>query len=397
MTDADGPSRTRVLLLGSGELGRELVIALQRLGAEVIAADRYPDAPLNGIADQSLVLDLADADELAATIGWLQPRCVLVGSDVVATDALVSAADTGVTELVPSIRGARLSADAEGLRRLAADELGLPTAPFWFVSSVEELRAVAEHAGLPIVVKPVSGLGGGRSVMVRLEDVEPAWQRAAAGGSRVLAETVVEVDAEVTLLAVRTDGPGGPVLEFCAPIGQRSIEHPDGQLVTEFWQPHPMSRAALDAARSIAARVVRAFGGRGLFGVNLLIHGDEVYFTGATARPCDAGWVTLRTQRLSAFDLQARAILGLPVDTIMVSPGAAQLVNSAPQPPAGRPDAVAVLPEVLAVPETDVLVFGHHEGHPRRRLGVAVATGADTAIARERAEQAAELLGRIWR
>lgn len=397
----DGPSRTRVLLLGSAELSRELVIALQRLGAETIAVDRRPDAPLHSLADQSLVIDPADTEELAATIRWLQPKCVLVAGDAagaLSADALVGATDNGITELMPSVRGVRLTADAEGLRRLAADELGLPTAPFWFVGSAEELRAVAEHAGLPMVVKPVAATGAGQSVMVRPDDVEPAWQRAvAAGGSRALAETVVEVDAEITLLVACTAGPNGPALEFCAPIGHRSIESGDGQLVTEFWQPHPMSKPALDAARSIAARVVRAFGGRGLFGVDLLIHGDEVYFTGATARPYDAVWVTLRTQRLSGFELQARAILGLPVDTIMISPGAARLRYSAPQPAAGQPDAVPVLPQVLAVPETDVMVFGHHEGHPRRRLAVTVATGTDVTTASRRAEQASDALGGIWR
>lgn len=398
------------MLLGSGELGRELVIALQRLGAEVIAADRYPDAPLHGIADQSLVVNMADTDELAATIRWLQPKFVVVSSDAavigtVAGDALAAAADTGVTELVPSIRGARLTADPEGMRRLAADELGLPTAPFWFVGSAAELRSVAEHAGFPMVVKPVSVLGEGQSVMVRPDDVEPAWQRAAAAGAvtpaRVLAETVVEIDTEVTLLAVRSDGPGGPLLDFCAPIGHRTIESPNGQLVVESWQPHPMSGAALDAAKSIAARVVRWFGGRGLFGIDLLVRGDEVYFSGATARPYDAALLTLRTQRLSGFELQARAILGLPVETIMISPGAARLVYSARQtgaetPPASQPDAVAVLPEVLRVPESDVVVFGHHEGHPRRRLGVAVATGGDIATARRRADQVSVMLGKLW-
>ncbi|HTM86295.1 MAG TPA: ATP-grasp domain-containing protein, partial [Mycobacterium sp.] len=266
---ADGPSRTRVALLGSGELSRELVTALQRLGAEVIAVDRYADAALHRVADRAHVVNLSDNDELAAAIRWLQPKFVVVASDVVATDALSAVVDTGFTELVPGIRGARLAADQEGMRRLAADELGLPTAPFWFAGSVEELRAVAEHAGFPLTVKPVVGsLGDGRSVMVRDSDIEPAWQRAvSAAGSgapaRVLAETVVEFDSEVTLLAVHRDGPGGPALDFCAPIGHRSVVDPNGQLTVEFWQPHPMSAVALDAAKSIGARVARALGGRG--------------------------------------------------------------------------------------------------------------------------------------
>lgn len=405
--DSAGPSRARVMLLGSGELGRELVIALQRLGAEVIAVDRHADAPMHAVADQALVVDMTDTDELTATIRWLQPKFVVSATDVIAADLLTSAADTGCTEPVPSARAARLTADPEALRRLAADELGLPTAPFWFAGSVDELQAVAKHAGFPMVVKPVAGsLGEGRSVMVRPDDIEPAWQRAVsaagpAAPARVLAETVVEVDTEITLLAVQTDGPSGPALEFCAPIGHRSIESPNGQLVLESWQPHAMGRAALDAAKSVAARVVRSLGGRGLFGVELLIRGDEVYFSDVTPRPYDPALLTLRTQRLSGFELQARAILGLTADTIMVSPGAARLVYSRRQPDAvtpdeNRPDTVAVLAEMLQVPESDAMVFGHHEGYPRRRLGVALATASDVALARERARQASTVLGKLW-
>ncbi len=405
--DPDGPSRTRVLLLGSGELGRELVIALQRLGAEVIAADRYADAPLHGVADQSVVVDMTDTEELAATISWLQPKFVVTATDFVATDALTAAADTGFTEVVPSVHSARLTADVEGMRRLAAGELGLPTAPFWFAGSVDELRSVAEHGGFPMMVKPVAGPPGeGQSVMLRAEDVEPAWQRAstvAAGRvspTRVLAERVVDVDDKITLLTVRSDGPAGPVVDFCATIGHRSIDGPGGQLVLETWQPQPMRPAALDAAKSIAARVVRSLGGRGLFGVELLVCGDEVYFSGVTVRPYDTAWLTLRTQRLSGFELQARAILGLTVDTIMISPGAARLVYSR-RPAADaaaetRPDAVAALAGALNVAEIDVVVFSHHEGYPRRRLGVAVATASDVTIARERARQASDALGKLW-
>ncbi|NDJ89330.1 formate-dependent phosphoribosylglycinamide formyltransferase [Mycolicibacter kumamotonensis] len=403
---AAGPSRTRVALLGSGELSRELVTALQRLGAEVIAVDRYADAALHGIADRSVVVDLSDNDELAAAIRWLQPKVVVVGSEVVATDALTAVVDTGFTELAPGIRAARLAADPEGLRRLAADELGLPTAPFWFAGSVEELRAVAEHGGFPMVVKPVGGaLGEGRSVMVRDSDIEPAWQRAvAAAGAgvppRVLAETVVEFDSEVTLLAVHRDGADGPALDFCAPIGHRTEENPNGQLTVELWQPYPMSAVALDAAKSVAARVARALGGRGLFGVELLVHGNEVYFTGVNVRPYDAALLTLRTQRLSGFELQARAILGLAIDAIMVSPGAARLLYSRrpPGPSAAEtaPDGVDVVADALSVTESDVVVFGHHEGHPRRRLGLALATGPDVTVARDRAGQVAAALGKLW-
>ncbi|MGV0624414.1 formate-dependent phosphoribosylglycinamide formyltransferase [Mycolicibacter minnesotensis] len=402
---ADGPSRTRVALLGSGDLGRELVTALQRLGAEVIAVDRYADAALQGTVDRAVVVNLGDNDELAAAIRWLQPKFVVVASEVVAGDALTVAADTGFTQVVPGVRGARLAADPEGMRRLASDELGLPTAPFWFAGSLEELRSVAEHAGYPMSVRPVSGsLGEGRSVMVRDSDIEPAWLRAVSASvpgtpTRVLAETVVEFDSEVTLLAVHREGPDGPVLDFCAPIGHRSVEEPNGQLTVEFWQPYLMSSVALDAAKSIAARVARALELRGLFAVELLVHGDEVYFAGVNVRPYDATLLTLRTQRLSGFELQARGILGLATDTIMISPGAARLIYSRRRAGAATettPDSVTAVADALTVTESDVVVFGRHEGHPRRRLGLALATGPDTTVARARAEQVATILGRLW-
>lgn len=401
-------SRARVMVLGSADVPRELVIALQRLGAEVIAVGGRADAPLHGVADRSVVLDLADADELSATIGRLQPEFLVTAADtaqVVATDALISAAETGSTYLVPSIRGARLTADREGMRRLAADDLGVPTVPFWFTASVDELRSVAERVGFPIRVRPVGAPSGqGQSLMVRAEDIEPAWQYAVSAAdapapTRVLAETVVEVDHEVTLLAVRSNGPAGPVLEFCAPIGHRHIEGPNGQLVLESWQPQGMSDVALDAAKSIAGRVVRSLGGRGLFAVELLICGDEVYFAGVSARPADIVLLTLRTQRLSGFELQARAILGLPIDTIMISPGAAWLTYSSAADGAAvqpQPDVVPVLPEVLTVAETDVQVFRDDANNPRRRLGVAVATAAEVRVARDRAGQASAALGKAW-
>lgn len=400
--------RTRVLLLGSRNLGRELVIALRRLGAEVIAVDRHADGPLHGVADQAVVADLTDTGELSALARTLRPRFVVTASDVVATGVLPQA-----TEVVPGLRAARLTADFEAMRRLAADELGLPTVPFWFAGSIAELRSVCEHSGFPLVVTPVAAPPGeGRSVLVRAADIEPAWQYALSATNptspaRVLAEAVVEVDHEVTLLTVRSSDSAGPVVHFCEPIGHRAVAGPHGQLVAEYWQPQPMSTIAADAARSIAARVGRALGGRGLFGVELLVRGDEVYFAGVTARPYDTALLTLRTQRLSGFELQARAILGLPIDTIMISPGAARLTHSEglvadadavtrPETVAVLPDAGTVLPDALAVPESDVVVFGRDHGHPRRRLGLAVATASDVATARDRAEQVSDALGKLW-
>lgn len=370
---APADARPTVLLLGSGEISRELAIALGRLGARVIAADRHPHAPAHGVADQALVLDMADADELAQAIGRLQPTLVVTTTDAVATRAL----DALDGELVPSARAVRLTADREGLRRLAADELGLPTAPFWFVGSLGELEAVGAHAGYPLLVKPVAGPTGQRqSVVARREDIEPAWRRAVGDqpSARVLAETVVEVEFYVTLLAVRSEGPSGPAIEFCSPIGHRGS---DGQ-VLESWQPQKMSAAATDAARSIAARIVKALGGRGVFGVELMVNGDEVYFADVTSRPADSAWVTLRSQRLSAFELQARTILGLPVDTMMVSPAAARVAGPA------DPHDPAALIGALSVPESDLRVSG--SGFR------ALATAPEVTAARERAGQAAERL-----
>ena len=342
------------MLLGADDFSRELAVALQRLGAQVIAA--------HGVA------------EIRALIDETHPDFVVSLADAISLDALDAlAADHDAIELVPSARSVRITADREGLRRLAADQLGLPTAPFWFVGSVGELKSVAAHAGYPLLV--------GQSVVAGPEDVEAAWQRAVGSGSgtahpRVLAETVVEVEAFVTLLAVRSDGPNGPVIEFCAPIGHRDA---DGE-VLESWQPQKMSAAALDAAKSIAARAVKSLGGRGVFGIELMINGDEVYFAGVTAGPGDSAWVTACSQRLSVFELQARAILGLPVDTVMISPGAARVVS-----PGHAPSSEA-LTRALSVPESDVQVFGPNGG------GVALATGPDLDTARDRAQEVATAL-----
>ena len=389
----------RVMLVGSGELSRELVLAFQRLGAEVVAVDPYADAPAHDVADEALVVTITDPEELAAAIARVEPAYVVVDTNAVAIDALRAAADGGTTQVVPGVYATQLSLDREGMRRLAADELGLPTAPFWFAGSVEELTAVAEHAGFPLVVKPVIGVPGqGQSVLLRPDDVEPAWVRAVAAGgrvphNRVLAETVVEIDYAVSLLTVRTDGPAGPTLHFCEPIGHRQV---DGG-VLESWQPQDMTVAALGAAKSVAARIVRALGGRGVFGVELLVRGDEVYFSDVSVRPYDSGLVTLRTQRLSVFELHARAVLGLSVDTIMISPGAAEVTYSTAEDPSGTPEVnPAVLAEALAVPESDVRLLGRRDGSARLRLGVALATGADVTVARDRVRQVSTALHRVW-
>lgn len=349
------------MLLGSAEPSRELAIALQGLGAEVIAVDGYVGAPAHRIADQSVVVTMTDAEELTAVIRRLQPDFLVTVTAAVSVDALdaVEQADGECTELVPNARAVRCTADREGLRRLAADQLGLPTAPFWFVGSLGELQAVAVHAGFPLLVSPVAGVAGQGS-------------------------SVVEIEFLVTMIVVCSQGPNGPLIEFCAPIGHRDADA--GEL--ESWQPQKLSTAALDAAKSIAARIVKALGGRGVFGVELMINGDEVYFADVTVCPAGSAWVTVRSQRLSVFELQARAILGLAVDTLMISPGAARVIN--PDHTAGRAAVGAAPPAdaltgALGVPESDVVIFG-------RGLGVALATAPEVAIARERAREVASRL-----
>jgi len=397
---AQRDDRSSVMLLGSGELSRELTLAFQRLGREVVAVDRHANAPAHGVADRAAVVRMNDAEALTAIIERANPMYVVAESGVIAVDALVAAAERGL-EVYPTPRSVRMSQDREGMRKLAADELGLPTVPFWFAGSVDELTAVAEHAGFPLVVKPIAGVPGeGESVLLRTEDVEAAWQRAVSAGrmphSRVLAETVVEVDHEITLITVRTTGPTGPALHFCEPIGHRAADND----LLEAWQPQPLSAPALDAAKSIAARIVNALGGRGVFGVELLVSGDDVYFSDVRTRPHDSGLVTLRSQRLSEFELHARAILGLHVDTIMISPGAAEVTYAGAEaaPVEIAPENVnAVLGDALAVAESDARLFNRpDEGEPRRRLGLALATAPDVTTARDRVRRVTGVLRKLW-
>ncbi|KAA0102048.1 ATP-grasp domain-containing protein [Mycolicibacterium sp. P1-18] len=356
MSESTDRPVTTVLLLGGGDTGPELALAFERLGVAVVRVD-----------------DCADADAMTALLDDHQPDYVVAVSSDVSPAVLIAAAERESVEVFPTPRATRLGADREGLRKLAGDELGLPTVPFWFASSAEELAAVADHAGFPLVVTPLFGaVTDGQSVLTRADDVEAAWRRAAAAlptpQNRVMAETVVEVDEEVTLLTVRTTEPSGPAVQFCEPIGHRRA---DGRPL-ETWQPERLSLAALDAARSIAARIVHSLGGRGVFAVELLVRGDEVYFATVDAQLCDVGLLTLRSQRLSQYELHARAILGLSLDTIMISPAAAE-VAARRDVPAGE------LKEALEVPESDV-----------RRLvttSAAIATAPDVVRARDRAHR----------
>ncbi|KKE99367.1 formate-dependent phosphoribosylglycinamide formyltransferase [Mycolicibacterium obuense] len=373
MSETTAAETTSVLLLGGGEHTSDLALAFERLGARVTVSDD--------------MAAMTDADALTALIDETQPRFVVADAGGVATDALLAAADRDDVEVLPTPRALRLSVDGEGLRRLAADELGLPTAPFWFAGSVAELTAVAQHAGYPLLVKPVTAAPGeGESIVLRADDIEPAWRGAVAGGrlslQRVLAETVVEVDVAVTLLTVRTTGPSGPTVSFCEPIGH----HRESADTLESWQPQHLPSAALDAAKSIAARIVNSLGGRGVFAVELLVRGDEVYFSDVAPRPQDSALVTLRSQRLSAYELHARAVLGLPVDTIMVSPAAMEISSDDHE--LADDSWRAALGEALAVAESDVRLF------PSQRW-LATATAPDPIVARDRVRRVASALRRL--
>ena len=377
------PSATRVMLLGAGELGKEVVIAFQRLGVEVVAVDRYPDAPGHQVAHRSHAIDMTDPVALTALIEQEQPHFVIPEIEAIATGALLQVEQEGTATVIPTARATRLTMDREGIRRLAAEELGLPTSPYAFADSLDEVREAVTAVGLPCVLKPVmSSSGKGQSVIRAAEDVERAWDHALAGGrvagTRVIVEGFVDFDYEITQLTVRAaDG-----THFCEPIGHLQS---DGDYV-ESWQPQPMSEAAAGAARDVAGRVTEALGGRGIFGVELFVRGDDVLFSEVSPRPHDTGLVTLATQRLSEFELHARAVLGLPVDVSLRSPGASAVIY-------GGVDAKAVafegVAEALAVPGSDLRLFGKPESFPKRRMGVAVVAADDVETARARAAQAA--------
>lgn len=385
------PSATRVLLLGSGELGKEVTIALQRLGVEVHAADRYQHAPAHQVAHFAHTLDMSNPQELRALIDEVQPHFVVPEIEALATEVLAEVevdADREIT-VIPTARATQLTMNREGIRRLAAEEVGLPTSRYEFASSYEEFTAAVSKIGFPCVVKPVmSSSGKGQSTLRTPEDVQSAWDYAMSGArvdsGRVIVEGFVNFDYEITLLTVRGIDPqtGEVATWFCDPIGHRQQ---DGDYV-ESWQPAAMSEDALHNARSVAARITNALGGRGIFGVELFVRGDEVWFSEVSPRPHDTGMVTMGTQRFSEFELHARAILGLPIDVTLVSPGASAVVYGGAE--INQPGYQG-LAEALAVPETDVRVFGKPVAGPRRRMAVAVATADNVDIARERATEAA--------
>ena len=379
---------TRVLLLGAGELGKEVIIALQRLGVEVIAADRYPDAPGHQVAHRAHVLNMADPAALRALIEQERPHLVVPEIEAIATAALLQVERDGLATVIPTARAAHLTMNREGIRRLAAEELGLPTSPYRFADSLAEVEAAADAVGLPCLVKPVmSSSGKGQSKVDRREDLAGAWEYANAGGrvslGRVIVEGFVDFDYEITQLTVRARGADGTIgTHFCAPIGHLQV-HGD---YVESWQPQPMSEQAAAAARDYARQVTGNLGGLGVFGVELFVKGDRVWFSEVSPRPHDTGLVTLATQWQSEFELHARALLGLPVDPGLRNPGASRVIY-------GGVDAGGIvfdgIDEALRVEGTDLRLFGKPESFVRRRMGVALARGADVAQARNRATAAA--------
>jgi phosphoribosylglycinamide formyltransferase 2 len=382
-------SAVRVMLLGAGELGKEVVIALQRLGVEVIAVDRYANAPGHQVAHRAHVIPMTDGAALRALVEAERPHLIVPEIEAIATDMLGEIEAAGLVEVIPTARATRLTMNREGIRRLAAEELGLPTSPYRFADSLEELQAAIDGGiGYPCIVKPVmSSSGKGQSMLRGPEDVKKAWDHAMQGGrvaqSRIIVEGFVDFDYEITLLTVRAcDASGAVQTYFCEPIGHVQVA---GDYV-ESWQPQPMSPVALAESRRIAAAVTGNLGGRGLFGVELFVKGDQVWFSEVSPRPHDTGLVTLCSQRFSEFELHARAILGLPVDTSMREPGASAVIYGGMDETGIAFEGVA---EALAVPRSDLRLFGKPESFVKRRMGVAVANGADIAEARERAKLAA--------
>jgi len=380
---------TRVMLLGSGELGKEVLIALQRLGVETIAVDRYDNAPGQQVAHHARTIAMSDAAQLRALIETERPDLVVPEIEAIATPELERLEAEGVVRVIPTARAARLTMDREGIRRLAAETLGLPTSPYRFCDSLEELQAAIDAGiGYPCVVKPVmSSSGKGQSRLDGPDDVRKAWDHAMAGGrvshGRVIVEGFIDFDYEITLLTVRALGADGQVeTHFCDPIGHLQVK---GDYV-ESWQPHPMRPAALAEAQRIARAVTDDLGGQGLFGVELFVKGDQVWFSEVSPRPHDTGMVTMITQWQNEFELHARAILGLPVDTTLKSPGASAVVYGGVEAQGIVFDGVA---EALRVPGTELRLFGKPESFVKRRMGVALAHDADVELARDRAKLAA--------
>ena len=383
------PSATRVMLLGSGELGKEVIIALQRLGVEVIAVDRYANAPGHQVAHRAHVVDMTDGKALRALVEREKPHLIVPEIEAIAVDTLAEIEAAGLSRVIPTPRAVQLTMNREGIRRLAAEELKLPASPYAFASSLAEMQAAIDGGiGYPCFIKPVmSSSGKGQSRVTGPEQVAAAWDYAAKGGrvdqGKVIVEGQIDFDYEIALLTVRAKIAAGEIeTQFCEPIGHVQVK---GDYV-ESWQPQAMSPKALERAREIAKAVTDNLGGLGLFGVELFVKGDDVWFSEVSPRPHDTGMVTMASQRFSEFELHARAILGLPVNVSLRAPAASAVIYGGVD---SKNLAFEGVSEALAVPESDLRLFGKPESFERRRMGVALATGKDTDEARERAKLAA--------
>jgi len=384
----------KVMLLGAGELGKEVIIALQRFGVEVIAVDRYANAPGAQVAHRAHVINMADARELRALIDAERPSIVVPEIEAIATDVLIEIERLGVARVIPSARAAHLTMNREGIRRLAAETLKLLTSQYRFASSLSELRAATQEIGLPCIVKPVmSSSGKGQSRVDHAAQIDAAWDCASAGGrvalGRVIVESLIDFDYEITLLTVRSLARDGSIeTHFCEPIGHVQMA---GDYV-ESWQPHPMPALALAKAQRYAKAVTDDLGGTGIFGVELFVRQDDVWFSEVSPRPHDTGMVTMATQWQSEFELHARAVLGLPVDTTLRNAGASAVIYGGCDAQALRFDGVGA---ALAVAGTDIRLFGKPESFVKRRMGVALARANTAEAAREIAKSCATAISPI--
>lgn len=383
-------SAFKVLLLGSGELGKEVVISLQCLGVEVHAADRYDHAPAMQVAHYSYVLNMADPTELKQLIEKIKPNLIVPEIEAIATEVLLEIEANQTATVIPSAKAVNLTMNREGIRRLAAEELGLPTSAYRFADSLESFRAACDDIGYPNFVKPVmSSSGKGQSRVKSFDEVDAAWEYAMQGGrvnqGTVIIESQIDFDFEITLLTVRAKNPETGEIEthYCDPIGHRQ----DAGDYVESWQPQPMTAAALEEAKRIANKVTTALGGCGIFGVELFIKGDKVWFSEVSPRPHDTGLVTLASQFQSEFELHARAILGLPVNTARHSVAASAVIYAGVD---ANNLSFSGLNTALANPDTDLRLFGKPEGFKRRRMGVATARAENTDLARTLAKETAD-------
>ncbi|MDO9167819.1 MAG: formate-dependent phosphoribosylglycinamide formyltransferase [Methylobacter sp.] len=385
-------SATKALLLGSGELGKELAIALQRYGVEVIAVDRYPNAPAQQVAHRSHVIDMTDTEAVKKLIALEQPDFIIPEIEAIATQALVDIEAEGSCTVVPNARAIQLTMNREGIRTLAAEQLKIPTSNYAFAQSFDELQAAVDAGiGYPCFIKPtMSSSGKGQSMVKSADGLKAAWDYAKSSGrvdtGKVIVEAKIDFDFEITLLTVRALNQHGEVeTHFCAPIGHVQ-ENGDYR---ESWQPQAMSAAAIKASQDIAFKITNEIAGLGLFGVELFIKGDSVWFSEVSPRPHDTGMVTLVTQKQNEFELHARAVLGLPVDTGMHSTGASAVIL-------GGLDAQGVvyqgLDKALSVPTSEIRLFGKPEAFTNRRMGVALATAETVDEARKRAVKAASII-----